>query len=526
MNTLGPISVRGRAQTALVVLLLIVPMAISMFAGAYYDHPDAKTGAPGEGTCQACHDNYAVNSDNGNIMVAGIPEYYECGESYTLTVTVYCPGKIRFCFEMTTIAEVEGHPAGSFTCLDMVKTCVSGKYIKTTKQGYDGSTDSKSWDVQWNAPSMAQSAITFYAVGLGSNCDNDEDGDRTYTCMMRSGPSPKTPDRPKGIVVEPGDGIVQLCWYMPTMPDPAGGEVLYRVYWSDSATGGLDLLTTVDEPNFVHTGLANGHTYRYQVMGVNDIGEGQMSDVVYGKPDLVPDRPRHITASGITKEGVQLSWDAPTDWGTGGSRSYTLYRGEVPWDVALIEAGITSMTYTDNNDLAPNGTYHYRVVAVTSQGAGGVATMSVFVPPTTPGFPLDLSVSVKRGTVELIWQPPAEDGGASITCYRVYRAEPGKEPITLKDRLDGCAYTDTSVEDDVTYEYTVAALNSAGVGTLSTPVEALIVPPPTAGDTAGVNFAGVPFSGMVVVGAVIIIGALMVARLSSTASKKERDARD
>ena len=526
MSALGPISKRRQGQTALVVLVLIVPLSISLLAGAYYNHPDARTGAPGEETCQACHDNYNLNSGGGNIMVTGIPEYYEGAKTYTLTVTVYSPGMIRFCFEMTVVAEDEEHPAGSFTCLDSVKTCISGKYIKTTKQGYDGSTDSKSWDIQWNAPSMAESAVTFYAVGLGSNCDNDEDGDRVYTCMMTVNPSPKTPCKPMGSIVEPGDGLVKLSWYNATQPDYAGGEVLYRIYWSDSDTGGLDLLTTVSEAEFVHTGLANGRTYRYQVLGVNDIGEGPMSDVVYAKPDLVPDRPRHLSIGTISKEGVQLSWDEPSGWGNGGSKSYTIYRGETPWAVTRIESGITNTTYIDDNDMAPNCTYHYRVQAVTTTGAGGVTTLSVYVPPTFPGFPLDLSVMVRRGTVDLTWLAPADDGGAPISCYMIYRSEPGMEPIILKDRLSGCTYTDTSVDTDVTYEYTVAAVNSAGVGTLSTPVEALIVPPPTAGDPGGVSFSGIPFSGLVVVGAVIIIGAIMVGHLSSVASKMERKARD
>jgi titin len=458
-------------------------------------------------------------------MVMGMPMYYEAAKSYTLTVTVSCAGMTRFCFELTTVAEVAGHPAGSFTCIDSA-CCLSGKYIKSYKMGLDGSEDSKSWQVQYNAPSRTESAITFYGVGLACNADNDEDGDRTYTCKMTVNPSPKTPGKPEGLIVEPGDGIVQISWYSTVDPDPAGGDVRFQVYWSASATGGLDLLATVEDTTYTHTGLANGHTYRYQVMGVNDIGEGPMSDVVYGKPDLVPDRPRHLSHGTITKDGVMLSWDEPSDWGSGSSKSYSIYRGEAPWDVALVESGITATTYTDDNDMVPNCTYYYRVIAVTSLGSGGVATHSVYVPATTPGFPLDLSLVVARGTVELSWQPPAEDGGAAICCYRIYRTEPGGEPMVLKDRLMGCTYTDTTVMPDVTYEYTVAALNSAGEGTLSTPVEASIIPPPTNGDAAGVEFSGIPFSGLVVVGAVIIIGAFMVARLSSTASRKERDARD
>ena len=73
MSTLGQTSSRGRAQATLVVLLLIVPLAFSIMTGAYMAHPDARTGAPGEGTCQSCHDNYGLNSGSGSIMVMGMP---------------------------------------------------------------------------------------------------------------------------------------------------------------------------------------------------------------------------------------------------------------------------------------------------------------------------------------------------------------------------------------------------------------------------------------------------------------------
>ena len=89
-----PLRIRGRAT--LLVLLMVVPLAFSLMAGAYVNHPDYKTGAPGEGTCRDCHNSYGLNTGGGNIMVMGIPEMYDPGMTYTLTVSVYDPGMSQF----------------------------------------------------------------------------------------------------------------------------------------------------------------------------------------------------------------------------------------------------------------------------------------------------------------------------------------------------------------------------------------------------------------------------------------------
>lgn len=527
MSVLNPVSSHRGGRTTLVVLLLVVPLVTSMMAGAYMNHPDCRTGAPGEGTCADCHKSYALNTGDGYVMVAGLPEQYEPGKSYTLTVSVYSPGMIRYCFEMVIMPDDDEQPTGSFVCLDTTETKISGQYIKTTMNGFLGATEyCKSWNVQWNSPSKAEYPVTFYCVGMGSDCDNDENGDRTYTCMMKVHPAPKTPVQPRGVFSEPGDGQIALSWYMPVQPDPAGGQVTYNVYWSETLTGGLTLLSTVSSTEYVHTGLANGRTYRYQISALNSKGEGPLSEVVKAVPDLVPDSPRRVQTQSAAQGAIQLSWDDPGSWGADTSGSYSIYRGEAPWDVELVANQITARSYQDTTGLQPNTTYHYRVVAVNSRGAGGVATHSVHLPPSSPSFPLDLSVMVNRGTVELTWQPPSVDGGDTVRGYRVYRQAAGREPVMLIDHLEEACFSDSTAEPGKTYEYTVAAVNVAGEGALSTPVEAYIMPPPSSGDTGEVSVSGIPFSGLVLVGAVILIGAVMVARLSVTTGRVERKDED
>jgi fibronectin type 3 domain-containing protein len=525
MNTPNNIPLRIRGRATLLVVLLIVPLAFSLMAGAYMNHPLYRTGAPGEGTCQNCHDEYQLNYGDGYVKLVDLPDGYVPGQSYTLKVEIYSPDMTRFGFEMTSVASEAGHAAGSFACIDSVGTMIDegGKYIKTTKMCLDSATTGMtSWQVRWNSPSKAESDIVFYLVGMGSDADNDEDGDITYTCSMTLCPAPEVPTQPKGILVEPGDGRVALTWFMDEEPDPKGGAVTYTIYWSDSLTGGLSMLTTVTDTTYTHTGLVNGRTYRYQVSASNKEGESALSSTVRATPDLVPDRPRHLVAEKVTPAEVIIDWDDPADWGNGGAHTYTVYRGTCPCMMSEVANGITDTRYRDNSSLSANTTYYYQVRAVSSTGPGGVVMLSTHVAATTPSFPLSLNVAVKATSVELAWEPPSEDGGDEVQIYRIYRSENEGSRVLIKDHLTETQYVDTDVLPDVDYEYTVAAVNGAGEGALSIPAPAYIYPQPGAGDTGKVSLSEIPFSGLVAVGAVIIIGAVMVGRLSHAASEVER----
>jgi fibronectin type 3 domain-containing protein len=509
----------------MVILILVLAFAVMMTAEAYKNHPLYRTGAPGEGTCQDCHDEYQLNYGGGSARLEDVPSGYEPGRSYTFKVVVYSPDRNRFGFELTSVATEEGAAGGSFACIDTVGTCVEagGKYIKTTKGCLDvGSGNTATWEVRWNSPSKAESDVTFYLVGMGSDADNDEDGDLTYTCMMTLSPAPKIPVQPGGIVVEPGDGHVTLSWFMDVIPDPKGGPVTYSIYWSDSVSGGLSLLTTTTDPTYTHTGLVNCRTYRYQVSASNNEGESPLSAVVRGTPDLVPERPRHLVADKVTYNEIKLRWDPPSDWGSGATHTYTVYRGMDMCSMEQVATGLSQATFLDNTTLTANTTYHYQVRAVSNIGMGGVVMLTTHVPATTPSFPLGLNVAVKATSVELYWDPPSDEGGDMVQKYRVYRTDGNDAPELIKDHLTETTFIDTDVMPDVDYEYTVAAVNGAGEGALSTPVEAYIYPQPGAGDTGTVSFDKIPFSGLVAVGAVIIIGAVMVGRLGRASSEAER----
>ena len=83
-----------------------------------------------------------------------------------------------------------------------------------------------------------------------------------------------------------------------------------------------------------------------------------------------------------------------------------------------------------------------------------------------PSSPLNLQADASSGYVTLTWDEPADNGGASIINYKIYRGgSPGGETY-LATVGNVTTYNDTSVAHQM-YYYKVSALNPAGEGALS-----------------------------------------------------------
>ncbi len=100
-------------------------------------------------------------------------------------------------------------------------------------------------------------------------------------------------------------------------------------------------------------------------------------------------------------------------------------------------------------------------------------------PPTVPSAPT-ASATAGNAAVTLSWTVPADDGGAQISGYEVYRGTSSGSAAWRATVGNVLTYTDTSVVNGTTYWYQVAAVNSAGAGTRSNEVSARPMAPATA----------------------------------------------
>ncbi len=320
---------------------------------------------------------------------------------------------------------------------------------------------------------------------------------------------PDVPSAPLGLAAAegPGAGEVTLTWQPPA--SDGGAPVLnYRVYrygygWSGSDTQ----WSVVAEPtgtSFVDApspAPSAQQTYLYYVSPVNGAGEGYPSDTVQvggSDPGPAPSPPAGLAAApGPGPAQVTLTWQAPADVGGSPVDGYLVHRlvqgpeGPGEWSPAAWLPQPETLSWTDAG-LDASGAHRY-FYAVSAQNAGGDSGFSDVVEgvpspgeptvdPVAPSAPQGLAAAAGPGVgeVTLAWQPPADDGGATVTLYEVYAGGFLVGMTQLGDGDGFLSFTDTGLAPGETRSYSVAAHNVAGTGPRSEPASASAFDTPSA----------------------------------------------
>ena len=98
------------------------------------------------------------------------------------------------------------------------------------------------------------------------------------------------------------------------------------------------------------------------------------------------------------------------------------------------------------------------------RGSGGGSGGTSANVPGTPGTP---SAAPSNAQVTLTWAAPTSDGGAAISGYRIQQAYAGDtaySTIVSNTGSAGTSYTVTFLNNGVSYQFRVAAINAAGTG--------------------------------------------------------------
>ncbi|MBI3651857.1 MAG: hypothetical protein HY231_12625 [Acidobacteria bacterium] len=171
------------------IQVLIILVAVPLIAYASVTGPEPSyTGAPGDiGTCVNCHDTYVnANVGPGSIALSGLPTQYQAGQQYTLTVTVQQAARSKYGFQLTAI-DGNGNRAGTLAALgsdtQVISPTGSGgrQYLEHTQQGTNPTTsNSRSWQVSWTAPSTDVGPVTLYFAGNAANGNGNNQGDYIY----------------------------------------------------------------------------------------------------------------------------------------------------------------------------------------------------------------------------------------------------------------------------------------------------------------------------------------------------------
>ncbi|NYT12285.1 MAG: choice-of-anchor D domain-containing protein [Methanomassiliicoccales archaeon] len=273
-----------------------------------------------------------------------------------------------------------------------------------------------------------------------------------------------TPSAPQNLQAGSGDTFVNLTW---EAPSDDGGEAItnYSIYRGTSPGSETYLTTIGNVLAFTDTDLINGQTYYYQVYAVNNVGEGDGSEIVNATPATIPSAPQDPQAE-AGDSYVLITWSAPSDDGGSGIEGYNIYRNSTETSVELLSF-VETLSYNDTS--VTNGiTYYYQVSAINSIGEGPVsstvnATPEAAIISTAPSAPQDPQSSSGDEYILITWTAPSDDGGSAVTSYNIYRGiDPDNLSFLASVTATETSYNDTSVESGQTYCYRITAANDQG----------------------------------------------------------------
>jgi hypothetical protein len=198
----------GATRAPLVLVIALVTVGASSLApavggghAAYSEAPPpAHTGGFSEPSCHICHFDNPLNASGGSVAIRGIPDGYEAGQRYRITVAVGRAGAARAGFQLSARhaeGAKAGEQAGVFLAVDaradVTANSAGVQYAHHTRGGTAlSASDSGSWVVEWIAPGRATvGPVVFNVAANAANDDNSELGDFIYVSQLTRNPREK-----------------------------------------------------------------------------------------------------------------------------------------------------------------------------------------------------------------------------------------------------------------------------------------------------------------------------------------------
>jgi len=241
----------------------------------------------------------------------------------------------------------------------------------------------------------------------------------------------------------------------------------YNLYFSTSVDGNKILIDSMNfnYNSYIHTNLTSNTTYYYFITAVNNTGEGAYGEALLVRTLLAPlSKPSNITATALSINSIQVSWDTVTD-----ATNYKIYRATSATGTKTLLDTNSSTTFT-NTGLSAQ-TYWYYITAINVDNVESGYSDPIYMSPK-PTIPSNVSAGGKKGyvTVTVTWSDTSWN-------HNIYYATSPTDTKTLLGTSTN-RYFDHSGTANTTYYYWVTAVNIAGESDFSLQVSAIT--PPTA----------------------------------------------
>ncbi len=249
------------------------------------------------------------------------------------------------------------------------------------------------------------------------------------------------------------------------VPPSFDGKLPITSYTITTGTG-QSVIDTDGSPATL-TGLASNATASLTVKASNALGQtSDSSPFTSNTLTTIPQTVGTVTASRTNDTTVSLSFTNPQ---TGG-KTITSYIVESTPSITLSVSG-TSSPLTVTGTFVAGTSYAFKVRAVNANGSGdfsansnGVVPKTLVVPPGAPTIGIPTVISTTQ--VDVLFTPPASNGGATITGYVVQSSPSISLTYSSSDTTSPIRVTG-SFAVNTEYSFRVAAVNSAGTGTYS-----------------------------------------------------------
>ena len=294
------------------------------------------------------------------------------------------------------------------------------------------------------------------------------------------------PDAPTDLIaMARSDVQINLSWAAPVNMG-SSSITSYLVEFSTDSGANYNVLVAHNRgTTYAHVNLSAATAYMYRVSAINAVGTSTASSTVTATTlaamEMAPDAPTGLTATAVGATQVSLSWMAPVNSGSSEITGYRIQESTTdtdPESFSDLVADTTSTTGTattyDHTSLTAGTTHHYRVFAISAAGEGrasstATATTAADGVATAPGMPTALTARATGSSmVELNWTAPANDGGSTVTGYRVESTTTGSfTDLQANTANADTTYTHMGVFTLVEYTYRVSAINAEGEGLVS-----------------------------------------------------------
>jgi N-acetylneuraminic acid mutarotase len=300
--------------------------------------------------------------------------------------------------------------------------------------------------------------------------DGNRAGGESATVDLEIGVGANVPGPPTNVSASAADESVVVSWEHPRF----NGGAPVTAY--DVFADGTRVASTDDASTSVLVGnLVNDQTYSFTVAASNSAGTGPKS---FPAVRVAPKAPLRVSADALPGAVVGKPYTASIR-SSGGTapETWTVRPDTLPPGLSVV---VTDASAEISGTPLSAGTFEVEVEVEDStrpEPERASAALAVVVAPDVPGVPANVIAMAGDACALLSWEPPLSTGGAPITGYDVYD---GKNRVASTDGTT-TSVTVEKLANGTGYSFEVVALNIAGTGPRSAPVEVTPVEAPAPG---------------------------------------------